>query len=164
MKRLVALMLQAFLVLAACSQSTSERHDADASDGNDVDAGESNPEHDDFTDDLSPGDGTTGSPCSDQEDCGGVPALSPLCIQQLNCQSPVPDGAYADVYTTVLFPGGYCSAACTSSAECGPEAQCTEYCNQRICMESCQTDTDCRMPYLCLSSGDGEGACRPPSG
>jgi len=164
MKWMVVSLLNAFMLPAACDDSNAGGADADAPDEGESDGREQDAGRDDLIDDLSPAEGTAGSPCGDQADCGGMPALSPMCIQQLSCQTPAPDGAYADVYTTVLFPGGYCSAACTSPAECGPDAQCIEYCSQRLCLASCQRDTDCRVPYHCFSPGEDGGTCLPVSG
>ncbi len=49
------------------------------------------------------------------------------------------------------FPGGYCTATCTSPAECGPDAECADLMFMSYCLKTCDDPSDCRTDegYIC---------------
>jgi hypothetical protein len=98
------------------------------------------PGHDPGTD---PGpDGIVGDPCSTSGDCGGVPGAGRLCLTNL--------------MGMLEFPGGYCSADCTSSSECGTQGDCIDIGGFTYCAKRCTSASECRT---------GEGySCVPPPG
>ena len=65
----------------------------------------------DVTPDSTTG-GVVGDPCYSSSDCSDVPGAGRLCLN-------VVGGALS-------FPGGYCSAVCTSAADCGPGSDCVD--------------------------------------
>lgn len=76
--------------------------------------------------------GTVGEPCRDEGDCAGVPGEGRTCLTHLS--------GY------VYFPGGYCSASCTSSADCGPDSLCTDFFGfGHFCFLTCEEISDCRL-------------------
>ena len=95
--------------------------------------------------DLDGTPGALGESCRTNTDCGGG----------LTC-------------TTVNqgYPGGFCSAACTTTATCASGA-CTPVGGAQLCAPSCTTDSACRQGYgCCLTLGDvcvPSGACPLPA-
>lgn len=67
-------------------------------------------------------DGTVGSSCG-------------TCVTGLTCVTDAPDG--------------YCTKACTSSADCGASASCHDD-NGLVCFRDCVADADCRQGYSCV--------------
>jgi hypothetical protein len=100
--------------------------------------------------------GVTGDACSSAGQCACVPSLARQCLTTLS--------GY------VYFPGGYCSAQCTSTSECGPGANCAEITTgTRLCLKLCTSTSQCRMAegYGCTTipmSSDTGTYCWPPSG
>ncbi len=97
--------------------------------------------------------GLVGDPCAGIEECGGVSSPARLCN--------------TDMLGYLLFPGGYCSADCTTSEDCGAGAVCVDLFGLgRFCMKSCTALADCRVAeaYECSSiPGAHEGlVCMPP--
>ena len=96
--------------------------------------------------DLDGTPGALGEACRASTDCGGG----------LTC-STAGQG----------YPGGFCSAACTTSATCGASAACTPIAGQQLCTPSCTTDSACRQGYGCCATlGDvcvPTAACPPPA-
>ncbi len=96
--------------------------------------------------------GVVGDPCNHSAQCGGVPGEGRFCM------------------TTLLgycsYPGGYCSASCTSSAECGAGAECIDLVDLGwFCMKRCSTSAQCRTSesYQCQSVPDNPGSyCMAP--
>jgi hypothetical protein len=85
------------------------------------------------------GDGATtggalelGTPCEADSDCAGGRCLS-----------------------GEAFPGGYCTAACTASVDCGEGAACINVSlsnpvnAEDLCLVRCKGDSDCRNGYVC---------------
>ena len=101
-------------------------------------------------------DGATGrvvgDPCRRDFQCDGVPGTGRMCLTNL--------------YGYVDFPGGYCSASCTSGTECGVGASCVSlYGFMTLCLKNCTTFFDCRYSegYTCSSVGSGSPTfCIPP--
>lgn len=97
--------------------------------------------------------GLTGDPCERAAHCTCVPGAAVECLATLS--------GY------VSFPGGYCSARCTSAAECGPGADCAEITvGTRYCLKRCSSFSQCRMAegYGCLTipmSSDTQTYCLP---
>jgi len=84
--------------------------------------------------------------------CDGVPGSGRTCL--------------ANLFGYVDFPGGYCSATCTSGTECGTGGSCVSlYGFGNYCLKNCTTMWDCRVPegYSCSSIGSGSPTfCIPP--
>jgi len=87
-------------------------------------------------------------------DPGGTPgALGESCRTTADCGAGLSCSAVTDGY-----PGGFCTAACTSSSTCGMGA-CTPVGTAQLCTPTCTTDSQCRQGYLCCAYlGD---ACVP---
>lgn len=48
-------------------------------------------------------------------------------------------------------PGGECTKACASDAECGPQGACNA---EKECLQACKAPEDCkRAGYTCITSG-----------
>jgi hypothetical protein len=77
-----------------------------------------------------------GGPCAAADDC----ADGSTCI------------------TSGDFPGGQCSVACSSDAQCPDGTRCISN-KSGVCLLSCASAADCRGDYKCedesLESGDG---------
>lgn len=116
--------------------------------------------HVDTTIDTSPDGpcttGVTGDPCSSSSMCGCVPSAARTCLSSL--------AGY------LTFPGGYCSAQCTSPADCGSGANCAEITpTTKYCLKICSSPSQCRMSegYTCTQipySSDIRTYCLPQSG
>lgn len=77
----------------------------------------------------------------------GERSIGGECDELADC-----NGAFALCYQTVLFPGGYCSALCSSDADCGAGSHCGV---EGACLESCSEDTECRDEnYTCGDRDD----------
>lgn len=85
-----------------------------------------------------------GESCNYDTECGGVPGTSRLCLKEFTgC-------------TTAVFPGGYCSAVCTSDSECGDNAKCAHLATfGKHCLKECTDNSHCRGEYHC---GTGTGS------
>ena len=97
--------------------------------------------------------GLTGDPCATPSQCNCVPSSSRECLTTL--------AGY------LTFPGGYCSARCTSPTECGSGAHCAEvYTGASYCLKVCTSASQCRMAegYSCTRipmSSDTRTYCLP---
>lgn len=100
------------------------------------------------------GDGEVGDPCTLDTDCGGVPSAAPNCLE--------------DIFGMITFPGGYCSADCTSDDDCGPDGDCIDAVIMSLCLKTCTSGSDCRESegYTCDALPDMLGIpgdfCLPP--
>jgi hypothetical protein len=96
--------------------------------------------------DSGPSLGGVGAACSGSAGCA-----SRVCIPSVD-----------------YFPGGYCSAACTTNASCGAGGVCNETLfidstsglPQPICLLGCGATSACRSGYFCDTS-HGPGVCLP---
>jgi hypothetical protein len=120
----------------------------------DLDATEIRPDTTDtIADDAGCTVGVTGDPCSSATQCNCVPSSARECLTTLS--------GY------VSFPGGYCSARCTSPADCGTGANCAEITTgTRYCLKVCSSASQCRMAegYTCATipmSSDTRTYCLP---
>ena len=97
--------------------------------------------------------GLVGDPCVSPDQCGCIPAESKECLITI--------AGYLN------FSGGYCTARCTSLAECGSEALCAEvYTGVNYCLKICTSPAQCRMAegYTCgriPMSSDTRTYCLP---
>lgn len=91
------------------------------------------------------GAGAVGATCTTLTDCSG--GQSGFCLTE----AAQPE-----------FAGGYCSIDCTASGMCPAGAACTTVgmMGERICLDSCTTDNDCRNGYTC-DVFDGQSVCIP---
>lgn len=101
---------------------------------------------------VPPGDGAVGDPCTSVADCGDYPATARQCM--------------TDISGFIEFPGGYCTATCTSEAECGDGADCVSIIIADFCLKLCDNSSDCRVAenYECAEIpliGDGTTYCIP---
>ncbi len=98
------------------------------------------------------GSAEVGDPCYANEDCGGVPGSAKECA--------------FDLFGYAEFPGGYCTAACTSAVDCGPDAVCADFMGYaNYCFKRCSSDEVCRTTegYSCKTLGTGSTLlCLPP--
>ena len=87
--------------------------------------------------DVAPG-GIVGDGCSSWRDCTGMPTTSADC--------------WFDIMGFARFPGGYCSAYCSSDRECGLEGECVDVIFITLCLRTCDYDEDCRTSegYACM--------------
>jgi len=99
--------------------------------------------------------GLTGDPCSSASQCACVPSSARECLTSIS--------GYLE------FRGGYCSARCTSPADCGTGANCAEITTgTRYCLKVCSSASQCRMAegYTCTTipmSPDTRTYCLPDS-
>jgi hypothetical protein len=96
-------------------------------------------------------------------DLDGTPgALGEACRTNSDCGSGLTCSTAGQGY-----PGGFCSAACTTSAGCAATAACTPIGTQQLCTPSCTADSLCRQGYGCCATlGDvcvPTAACPPPA-
>jgi len=105
--------------------------------------------------DVIPGDGVVGDPCTVPTDCGGIPASSLQCL--------------TDIMGFITFEGGYCTATCTTPAECGEGGNCVNIMVASYCLKQCEASSECRteenyecaeLPYI----SDGNTYCIPQFG
>ena len=95
--------------------------------------------------------GAVGDACTNASSCTGVPGSGRMCL--------------TTVFGYLDFPGGYCSANCTSAAECGSAGACVSILFGSYCLESCWSSASCRTSegYSCQSLfGSGSMYCLPP--
>lgn len=78
-------------------------------------------------------DGTVGSSCTGDGDCGGNP---------MSCFTMNGDR---------VLPEGYCSQACVEAIDCGAGGVCAG----GYCYKTCSAEGDCRQGYECQSFGGG---------
>ncbi|MBA3538651.1 MAG: hypothetical protein H0T79_03410 [Deltaproteobacteria bacterium] len=95
---------------------------------------------------------TTSIACSDPPNIGATCTTSGGCDDGLTCETAV--------------PGGYCTAACTTSGstdECPEAAVCDSVEGAAItCVQICSTKADCRADLDCNGvSGTNIKACKP---
>lgn len=84
----------------------------------------------------------------------GTPADVGSALVGAPCDATRPCGAGLMCETT--FPGGYCTADCTST-ECSEGAICDGTFTPFLCLDACDATSDCRDGYQCW-----RGGCRPP--
>jgi hypothetical protein len=104
----------------------------------DLDGDEFVPDWVEAADDIICNVGVVGDPCSSTVHCSCVPSSARECLLVIT--------GY------VSFPGGYCSARCTSNADCGEGSHCFENTpGTRYCFKHCTSATQCRMAegYTC---------------
>ncbi len=93
-----------------------------------------------------------GEACTMDTQCTGVPAAGVFCMSSL--------------FGYITFPGGYCSATCTTSSECGALGDCLPISDLgSYCLRRCTTGTDCRTAegYTCDNLAGTTGThCIPP--
>jgi len=100
--------------------------------------------------------GLTGDACTSASSCACVPSSARECLTTLS--------GY------ITFPGGYCSARCSSPADCGTGANCaTVTTGTNYCLKVCSSASQCRMAegYTCKTipmSSDTRTYCLPPDG
>ena len=86
-------------------------------------------------------DGTTGKPCTANDDCGGG-----TCAMQLG-------GGLGG--QAMMAPGGYCTLMCSDNMQCGSGGACIGGLGAMggpatgQCMSQCLNDDDCRDGYVC---------------
>jgi len=98
------------------------------------------------------GGGVVGDACYSSTQCSGVPGSGRTCLTSL--------------MGYITFPGGYCSAVCTSAADCGAGAACVNLNDLgHYCLKQCTSATECRTTetYSCNSIPGAAGMyCIPP--
>ena len=96
--------------------------------------------------------GVVGDACYSATQCTGVPGTGRTCLTTL--------------MGYITFPGGYCSATCTSAADCGTGAQCVNLMDLGYyCLKQCTTAAQCRTSasYTCSTVTGAAGMfCIPP--
>jgi hypothetical protein len=97
--------------------------------------------------------GLTGDACTSASSCACVPSSARECLTTLS--------GY------ITFNGGYCSARCSSPADCGTGANCAEVTTgTSYCLKVCSSASQCRMAegYSCTTipmSSDTRTYCLP---
>jgi hypothetical protein len=104
----------------------------------------------------------TGDACETESDCEGP---SPVCMTMLELPAGGPPGGAPMASREINFPGGYCTANCTASAQCGGTAECgvTELLNdlEPILAQMGAPDIDpSQFPSQCLRLCASNGTCR----
>jgi hypothetical protein len=82
-----------------------------------------------------------GDPCTRTSQCTSVPTSSPVtCLREISYGSE-----------STPFPGGYCSAACGESSDCGSGADCVGWGPYLWCFKLCDSPDLCRVSegYTC---------------
>lgn len=112
---------------------------------------------------------------SDEDGGGGTGAAGAPAPQQTDltdgtvgsscagtCQGDLQCAAGGEV------PNGYCTKACGSHPECGPEGRCVQSSSQAVCLRACANDHECRPGYHCANAGEfgvcDVGTPAPPPG
>lgn len=72
------------------------------------------------------------------------------------CDDTTPCGGGLSCIIDPIFPGGYCTTPCDSTA-CPETSSCVEDFLTPLCLAACAGDMDCRSGYSCW-----RGTCRPP--
>ena len=90
--------------------------------------------------------------------CGGPPDVGGTCAASGDCDE--------DLQCNTSVPGGYCTAACTTSGstdECPEESICDAVSGAALtCVKICKTAGDCRADLDCNGvSGWNIKACKP---
>ena len=90
--------------------------------------------------------------------CGGPPNVGATCTTAGGCDK--------DLTCNTTVPGGYCTAACTTSgstSQCPEESVCDAISGTAItCVKICSTKDDCRADQDCNGvSGTNIKACKP---
>lgn len=91
-----------------------------------------------------------GAACSGERGCQGPSAR---CLADLKVISG-----------DVAFPGGYCSASCESSADCGPQAACPVVEIRAQLQGSPLASAFANLPAKCLKRCSDDGSCRQAEG
>jgi hypothetical protein len=100
--------------------------------------------------------GAVGDPCRDPSMCTDVPATGRDCL--------------TDIGGMLSFPGGYCSANCTSDSDCGTGGECVDlFGYMAYCLKTCTSPGECRTTegYTCTTipgTTGGDTYCLPPLG
>jgi len=96
--------------------------------------------------------GVVGDACYSATQCGGVPGAGVTCL--------------TSIMGYITFPGGYCSAVCTSDMDCGTGGACVNLNDLgRYCLKRCTSAGDCRTSesYGCdVVTGAPGTYCIPP--
>ncbi|MBW2260516.1 MAG: hypothetical protein JRG91_00975 [Deltaproteobacteria bacterium] len=96
--------------------------------------------------------GVVGDACYSATQCGGVPGAGVTCL--------------TSIMGYITFPGGYCSAVCTSDMDCGTGGACVNLNDLgRYCLKRCTSAGDCRTSesYTCdVVTGAPGTYCIPP--
>ncbi len=94
--------------------------------------------HDTLTEEDVPPVGGLGDGCTGDWECGAVPSPMSYCAM--------------DLLGFLSFPGGYCTASCSSDTECGPEGTCVDVWFDSLCLLDCDFSEDCRLDegYDCM--------------
>jgi hypothetical protein len=99
-----------------------------------------------------PSGGVVGDACYSASQCGGVPGAGVTCL--------------TSIMGYITFPGGYCSAVCTSDMDCGTGGACVNLADLgRYCLKRCTSAGDCRTSegYACdVVTGTPGTFCIPP--
>ena len=98
--------------------------------------------------------------CGADESCQGgscivdtpTGALGDSCVANGDCVS---DDCLSEA--DFAMPGGYCTDACQTSADCGANG----YCSASVCYERCVSASDCRPGYACTEQLGSTMACFP---
>ena len=130
-----------------------------------------------------------GPPEADDQDCERICTSHDQCPAEAYCPSACARSGSADECTQALcamdyiglpcatmancgtgfacltdlmgWPGGYCSTACVTDANCPGRSLCWKAEAQARCARVCSVDADCRVldGYGCKDTGDGRYAC-----
>ncbi len=113
---------------------------------------------------TSSGGTSSGGTSSGGTAVGGACTADGTCVDQSAEGPPV-------CLNTAPWPGGYCSAPCFSSTDCGAAGVCVNFGpdsttgqNMVFCMAGCDpvANNGCRTGYACYSLGSGNGGfCYP---
>jgi hypothetical protein len=111
-------------------------------------------------------DGSSGADARSGGDAGGEPQLPNLgapCTKAADCVAPTQPSCWTGSY----FTGGYCTSACATDADCGPEGVCVRDLflgstgfPVAQCLQGCSAASPCRSGHVCDTTG-GAGRCLP---
>ncbi|GAB4293746.1 MAG: hypothetical protein Kow0090_08210 [Myxococcota bacterium] len=136
------LLVLALVFVSACSTDSTVGDDDDndndsATDDDDSAASDDDDDNDSSSDNVGGGkelsDGSIGSSCG-------------KCQAGLTCATDA--------------PGGYCTKACSSAADCGKSAYCYQTEVGPACLKACLSNSDCRTDYSCQGEA-GAMVCYP---
>ena len=103
-------------------------------------------------------DGCCPGACDTTNDNDCAPKVGQACTQNVECPATGAGEGFCMTETDWRWPGGFCSGACGSDADCSDEAHCTG----RVCVPDCTSDADCRAGYVCGDYfGTGSNTCAP---
>ncbi len=95
--------------------------------------------------------GIVGDPCYSSTQCPGVPGAGRICL--------------TSIMGYITFPGGYCSASCTTDGDCGPWGDCVDLVDLgHYCLKRCTLFGDqCRIAegYQCATVITEQTYCIP---